>query len=119
VTIGPFLLAHHGGVPGPHFYWVFSDDWGSGLETFYGFGPDGYCLQQYLDGRESIGLASDMLAIGDDGCCNLLAIGVSGSRKGQIYHIDHEFAPGEQRHELLLTSTFTEFLNRLCITPDT
>jgi hypothetical protein len=43
-----FLLAHHGGVPDPNFYWVVADDWGSGIESFYGFGPDGYQLQQYL-----------------------------------------------------------------------
>ena len=52
-----FLLAHHGGLPDANFYWVVASDWGSSIESFYGFGPVGYRLQQYLDGREAMGIA--------------------------------------------------------------
>ncbi|TXT34253.1 MAG: hypothetical protein FD138_1705 [Planctomycetota bacterium] len=113
-----FLLAHHGGVPDPNFYWVVDGDWGSGIESFYGFGQDGYLLQQYLDGRESIGVAKDLLAIGDDGCCSLLAIGIVGPCRGQVFYIDHEFVPSVPKHVCFLASSFTEFLERLCVDPD-
>ena len=113
-----FMLAHHGGVPEPNFYWVAPDDWGSGIESFYGFGREGYLLQQYLDHRTSIGIAPDMIAIGDDGCCSHLAIGIAGKRRGQVFYIDCEFGLGETRRERLLASSFAEFLLRLCIAPD-
>jgi hypothetical protein len=112
-----FLLAHHGGVPDPNFYWVVPGDWGSEIESLYGFGKDGFMLQEYLDTRESTGLPSDMLAIGDDGCCNFLAVGIAGKRRGQVFYIDHEIAPGEPGHERLLASSFPEFLERLCVAP--
>ena len=115
---GDFLLTHHGGATDPNFYWVQGGDWGSGIESFYGFGIDGYRLLEYLDHRESIGLAADLLAIGDDGCCNLLAIAISGTRSGNVYFVDHEFAPGEPKHERFLASTFTEFIGKLCVGPD-
>ena len=113
-----FLLAHHGGVPHPNFYWVVADDWGSGIESLCGFGPDGYQLQQYWDGRESMGVASDLLVIGDDGCCSRLAIGIAGERRGEVYYIDHEFAPGEPGQERYLAMSFSEFLKLLCVAPD-
>ena len=113
-----FLLAHHGGVPDPNFYWVVPDDWGSGIENVYGFGPDGYRLQQYLDGRESMGVALDLLVIGDDGCCSRLAIGIAGKRREQVFYIDHEFAPGEPEQERFLAASFSKFLKLLCIAPD-
>jgi SMI1 / KNR4 family (SUKH-1) len=113
-----FLLAHHGGVPDPNFFWVVPDDWGSGIESFYGFGPAGYRLQEYLDGRESTGVAPDLLVIGDDGCCSRLAIGITKKRRGRVYYIDHEFAPGEPGQELFLAASFSEFLKALCIAPD-
>ena len=113
-----FLLAHHGGVPEPSFYWVVRDDWGSDIETFYGFGRIGYDLQEYLDARELMGISSDMLVIGDDGCCNYLSIGISGSRRGQVFYIDHEFAPGEPKRERFLALSFKDFLSRLRVGPD-
>src|SRR5262245_32660679 len=113
-----FLLVHHGGVPDPNFYWVVANDWGSGIESLYGFGPDGYRLQQYLDGRESMGVASDLLVIGDDGCCSRLAIGIVGKRRGHVYYIDHEFAPGEPGQERFLAPSFSAFLKMLCVGPD-
>src|SRR2546428_13219919 len=97
-----FLLAHHGGVPEPNFYWVVADDWGSGIESFYGFRQNGYELQEYLDGRELIGIAPDMLVIGDDGCCSFLGIGIAGTRRGQVFYIDHELPPGEPNRERFL-----------------
>jgi hypothetical protein len=112
-----FLLAHHGGVPDPNFYWVVPRDWGSGIESLYGLGPALYQLQQYLDGRESLRIGSDLLPIGDDGCCNFLCVGVSGSRRGHVIYIDHEFAPGEPRREWLLAGSFAEFLASLCPAP--
>ena len=113
-----FLLAHHGEVPDPSFYWVVAGDWGSDIASFYGFGQDGYRLQQYLDGRESIGVAPDLLAFGDDGCCSRPAIGLAGPRHGQVFYLDCEFAQDEAKHERYLASTFTEFLERLCVGPD-
>jgi hypothetical protein len=112
-----FLLSHHGGVPVPDFYWVVPGDWGSGIESLYGFGPDGYRLQQYLDGRESLRISVDLLPIGDDGCCNYLCLGVSGPRRGQVVYIDHEFEPGETERERRLAGSFTEFLASLCASP--
>src|SRR5580692_7881076 len=106
-----FILAHHGQVPEPNFYWVVPDDWGSGIESLYGFAEDGYLLQEYLDGRESLGVASDMLVIGDDGCCSYLSIGLAGPRRGQVSYLDHEFASDQPEHERLLASSFNEFLN--------
>jgi hypothetical protein len=113
-----FLLAHHGGVPEPNFYWVVRDHWGSGIESLYGFGPDGYRLQQYLDGRESIGVEQGLLPIGDDGCCNYLCIGLSGPRCGQVFYFDGEFAPGEPEHERRLAGSFADFVAGLCRGPD-
>lgn len=113
-----FLLTHHGGVPVPNFYWVVPGDWGSGIESFYGFGQDGFRLQQYLDARELIGVALDMLVIGDDGCCSFLAIRIAGPRRGQVVYIDHEFALGKPNHERLLASSFAKFLDQLCVGPD-
>lgn len=113
-----FLLAHHGGVPDPSFYWVVPKDWGSGIQSLYGFGPDGYRLQQYLDGRKALRISEDLLPIGDDGCCNYLCVGVAGPRHGQVFYIDCEFAPGESKRERRLAGSFTEFLASLCAPPD-
>lgn len=113
-----FLLAHSGGVPEPNFFWVVTGDWGSGIESFYGFEEDGYRLQQFFDNRESMGIAPDMLVIGDDGCCSLLTIGIAGPRGGQVFYIDHEFASGEPEHERFLAASFADFLQRLCVGPD-
>jgi hypothetical protein len=108
-----FLLRHHGGLPAPNFYWVVPGDWGSGIETLYGFGPDDYQLQQFLDGRVSLGIEVDLLPIGDDGCCNYLCLGVVGPRQGQVFYIDHEFSPGEEGRERRLAGSFDEFLASL------
>jgi hypothetical protein len=113
-----FLLAHHGGVPDPSFYWVVKGDWGSDIESMYGFGSLPFHLQTYLDHHDSIGIDSDMLAIGDDGCCSLLAIGVKGARRGQVFFIDHEFATGDARHVIVIAASFTELLSVLTEPPD-
>jgi hypothetical protein len=113
-----FLLAHHGGVPDPSFYWVVQNDWGSGIESFYGLGPVGHDLQTYLDYRESIGVDSDLIAIGDDGCCSLLAIGIKGTRRGQVFYVDHELATTDPRHAILLAPSFTGFLSVLLEGPN-
>lgn len=113
-----FLIAHHGGVPDPSFYWIVPGEWGSGIESLYGFGKDGFLLQQYFDNRGSIGLTLDMLAIGDDGCGGILALAIAGKCCGQVFYVDHEIAPGEAGHERLLASSFTEFLEGLCVAPE-
>jgi hypothetical protein len=113
-----FLLAHHGGVPDPSFYWVVPGNWGSDIARLYGFGPVGYDIQRYLDFRESTGIDPDLMAIGDDGCCSLLAIGIRGVRRGQVFFIDHELALRDPRHAILLASSFKEFLNVLTVPPD-
>jgi hypothetical protein len=113
-----FLLAHHGGVPDPCFYWVVPGDWGSGVDSLYGFGPDEYRLQVYLDGRKSLRIGDDLLPIGDDGCCNYLCLALSGPRRGQVVYIDHEFAPGERGRERRLADSFSEFLASLCSEPE-
>jgi hypothetical protein len=74
-------------------------------------------LQQYFDYRESIGVALDLLVIGDDGCCSFLAIGIDGPRGAQVFFIDHELAPGDPRHERFLAASFADFLERLCVAP--
>ena len=112
-----FLLSHHGGVPDPNFYWVVPNDWGSEIQSFFGFAQGGYHLQEYLDHRESIGAASDLLVIGDDGCCSLLAIGITGPRCGHVFYIDHEFVTGDPNHERFLAPSFEAFLEQLCVAP--
>jgi hypothetical protein len=112
-----FLLAHHGGVPDPSFYWVVKGDWGSDICSLYGFGPVGYQLQRYLDYRESIGIDSDKIAIGDDGCCSLIAIGIKAACRGRIFFIEHEFAPSDPRHAILIAASFTELLSVLTKPP--
>lgn len=111
-----FLLAHHGGVPDPCFFWVVEGDWGSGIESFFGFGQEGYLLQEYLDDCEWI--ASDLLVIGDDGCCSHLAIGFNGHRLGHVFYIDCEFALGESNQEHFLAPSFSEFLKMLRSHPE-
>src|SRR5262245_43698867 len=65
-----------------------------------------------------MGISSDMLVIGDDGCCNCLSIGILGSRRGQVFYIDHEFVPGEPKRERFLALPFKDFLSRLRVGPD-
>lgn len=113
-----FLLAHHGGVPDPSFYWVVPDDWGSSIESLYGFSENGYRLQEYLDARDSIGVAPDMLVIGDDGCGSFLSIGILGPRRGQVFYIDHEFSVREPQRERFLACGFKRFTDQLCVGPD-
>ena len=112
-----FLLEHHGGVPAPDFYWVVAGDWGSGIESLYGFGPDGYQLQQYLDERDSLLISADLLPIGDDGCCSYLCLGIAGPRRGHVVYVDHEVAPGARERERTLSTSFAEFLASLTEAP--
>ena len=113
-----FLLAHHGGIPDPDFYWVVPADWGSAINRLYGFAPDGPRLQEYWDDRDWLGISEDLLAIGDDGCGNYLCLGIAGPRRGHIVYVDHEFSPGEAGRELRAAESFAEFLSSLRPSPE-
>jgi len=113
-----FLVANHGGVPEPNFYWVGGSGWGSGIETMYGLRENSCSLRDYLVGREAFGIPKDLMVIGDDGCGSLLAIGISGQRFGQVFYLDCEFDAGTPGRELFLAASFNEFLGQLCSPPD-
>jgi hypothetical protein len=113
-----FLIANHGGLPDPNFYWVGTSGWGSGIETLYGFREGSYSLRDYFDAREVLGISADLMAIGDDGSGSLLAIGIAGQRFGQLYYLDCEFEAGAPERELFLAASFDDFLERLCSPPD-
>jgi SMI1 / KNR4 family (SUKH-1) len=113
-----FLLAHHGGVPEPNFYWVVPEDWGSGICNLYGFGDPDYNLDEYYDARISFGVPDELLPIGDDGCCNFLCLAVRGPTRGNVFYLDHEYRPGEPEKVRRLSASFTEFINSLSESPD-
>jgi hypothetical protein len=113
-----FLLSHHGGVPEPSFYWVVLGDWGSGIESLYGFGVDGFTLDEYHVHRAEIGVSDELLVIGDDGCCNFICLGIVGPRRGRVFYVDSEY-PNEAPEKIrLLANSFADFIGALGEAPD-
>jgi SMI1 / KNR4 family (SUKH-1) len=105
-----FLLANHGGVPEPNFYWVVPREWGSGICNVYGFGEHDYSLDECVGDRWVFGIPNELLPIGDDGCGNFLCIGVCGAGRGQMYYVDHEFGPEDPRKIKCIASSYSDFL---------
>lgn len=113
-----FLLSHHGGVPEPSFYWVVRGEWGSGIESLYGFGVDGFTLDEYHMYRAECGVPDELLVIGDDGCCNHICVGIHGPGRGKVFYVDHEY-PNEAPEKIrLLANSFAEFVGTLEEYPD-
>ena len=113
-----FLLAHHGGVPDPDFYWVVPRDWGSCICNFYGLGDLEYNLEEYYGGRASIGVPNDLLPIGDDGCGNYLCLDIRGQHLGHVYYVDCEYWPEEAEKVRHLATSFNEFIESLTESPE-
>lgn len=115
-----FLLTHNGGKPRP--YWFsYADEIGridnDGVGAFFGLGisvPDYHSLHWHAEcfkGR----IPSELLAVGDDPCGNLICITIKGEQIGQLFLWNHEgeHTPPTYRNVVYLASSFLEFLNGL------
>ena len=118
-----FLLEFNGGTPSPSSFWISAPADASGIQQFYGLhdGPSWLSIRTYVE-NPTIGVPTGMLPIGDDGVGDWICIGISGSRDGRIYFVDHEVHPFDDPESMegitQLADSFKSFLASLMHHPE-
>lgn len=119
-----YLLSHNGGIPDPCHYEV-SPRWGwSDFETLAHVAAesdDGYSLDWYMGYRPYI--PDDLIAVGDDGCGDLICLGIKGRNRGKVFFRNNSRASEVDdiaSCELMdkLADSFSEFMGALTSNPD-